>query len=190
MSKACMDIIILGSKRWCQKYILALLSDLPKFSKCWTQHKTIKTGGSASHPNEKPTSYPCSPYPRLHLGTWVPTYPTFHGNTINFWEEGDNWKGILPWILSLPWHSMYIIHEKFSNNVYLFLLLFNTFSNYLRAYDIPASVNMITLLEKSLVLDIFGYACRYQSARARYHLSYIAYALVLGIRYPKLHVEI
>ena len=45
---------------------------------------------------------------------------------------------------------------------------------------------MIILLEKYMALDIFGFAPAHASCRAGYFLNYTAYALALGMEYPKL----
>ena len=90
------------------------------------------------------------------------------------------------YIKVLPKSRMHIIHAKYSNDAYLKILTFKTLSKFLGGHQIRNSVNRIILVEKSMAIDIFGFAPGHPSCRAGYFLSYTAYALALGIENPKL----
>ena len=86
---------------------------------------------------------------------------------------------------NFPKEGIIIIHTKYSNNAYVPITTFKPLSRFLGGYTIPTSVNRIILVEKRIALDVFGTIVEFMSARARYFLSYIAYALALGIIDPK-----
>ena len=95
----------------------------------------------------------------------------FLGRRDGFWKKRGaiNLDSSLEnYIKILPKSRMHIIHAKYSNDVYLKILTFKTLSKFLGGgYQIRNSVNRIILVEKSMAVDIFGFAPGHPSCVGR-----------------------